>query len=249
MDPDETVSPDAETQIQAPEATDEPVVVEPDAEADEPAAKPEPSDAEKALQRMQRRIDKRTGDYHRAKGELEALRAENEALKARSTGTQEQTAEPDEVEALAELKSQVREFAKQAAQIVSDGKRAHADFDEAIADLTKEVGPLVLKNGLPSPFMAAVFDTAEDVKAQRALMYHLGKNPDLTEELADLSPRKLAVRLDRIQSDLADRSKPKPSNAPKPLETVKGVASQAKPPEAMSPKEYDAWRAARKANR
>jgi hypothetical protein len=248
MDPDETVSPDAETQNQAAETTDEPVVVEPDAAADEQAAKPEQSEADKALQRMQRRIDKRTGDYHRAKGELEALRAENEALKAKSAGTQE-TAEPDEVEALAEHKSQVRDFARQAAQIVTDGKRAHTDFDEAIAELTREVGPLVLKNGLPSPFMSVVFKVADDVKAQRALMYHLGKNPDLAEELADLSREKLAVRLDRIQSDLAERSKPKPSNAPKALETVKGVASQAKPPEAMSDKEYDAWRASRKASR
>jgi hypothetical protein len=58
-----------------------------------------------------------------------------------------------------------------------------------------------------------------------ALLYHLGKNPDLAAELTDLSPTQLARKLDRIERDMASALKPKSSNAPKPLEPVKGVAS------------------------
>lgn len=217
----EPVDAGAATEL-APE-TQEPEVVTPevDANAEQEGAKAEePEDADKALKRMQRRIDKRTADVYRERARVEQLTAELERV---SQAGGEQKPQEQDVDALADFKSRVREFSKEAGRIVQEGSKQHSDYTRVVTeDLVSEVGPLVMPNGLPSPFMAVVLEASDDPKA---LLYHLGKNPELAEELADLSPIKLAKKLDRIERDLADKSKLKPGSAPKPIEPVRATSS------------------------
>jgi hypothetical protein len=230
MSTEAQVSPGEETQNNAPE-TETPEIVTPevDAEAEQEAA-PEGDDAEKALKRMQRRIDKRTADVYRTRGENEALKARLAELEAKSTGSTETTRqEQADPEVIAEEISSIRAFTAKANSLVAEGTKKHSDYMDAIGDLQAEIGPLVVpakrggdKQGLPSPFMAVVLEVAEK---PTELLYHLGKNPDIAADLADLSPIQLAKRLDRIERELTDQAKPKTSNAPKPLEPIKGKAA------------------------
>lgn len=179
--------------------------------------------AEKAELKTQRRMDRLIAKRTAAEVENARLQAEvAELRRVQQSGTQETKQVPD-VETLANYKVAVREYSKVAEQIVTQGTKAHADFTKVVTvDLVNEIGPLVLQNGLPSPFMAVVLEATDDPKA---LLYHLGKNTELAEELADLTPIKLARRLDRIERELADKSKPKPGTAAKPIESVKPSAS------------------------
>lgn len=222
------VSTSSETQNQE-LATDAPEVVTPEVDAVETAAEPEqekPEDGlKKSLERMQRRIDKKTAETTRLWEANARLQAQ---LASKAPAPGDATAEEVDVDALVDHKTRVREFTNLAAKIVGDGSKTHADFKEVVRDdLVDEVGPLVQENGLPSQFMAVVLEVSDDPKA---MLYHLGKNLDLASELAGLSQTKLAARLDRIQIDLARQSKPKPGTAPTPLTPVKPSATSSAMP-------------------
>jgi len=226
MSTEQEVSPGTETQNPAPEVVE---VVEPtetsaevEAEAPAEAESHETDDADKALKRMQRRIDKRTADVYRTRAENEQLKQrlaeiENQAGKA----DQPTNSETDPV-VLAKQIAKVERFTEKANALVAEGTKKHSDYMGALKDLASEVGDFVRRDGLPSPFMEAVLEVAEK---PTALLYHLGKNPDLAADLADLSPYQLAKRLDRIERELNDKQTPKISNAPRPLEPVKGRGS------------------------
>ena len=77
------------------------------------------------------------------------------------------------------------------------------------------------------------------------LLYYLGKNPDIAADLTELSPTRLAKKLDRIERDLVESSKPVTSKAPKPLETVKSQASSGPRPDGS----YDDFLKWRKQNK
>lgn len=214
----ETVSPDAETQNPAPEA-ESPEVATPEAAEVEAESV---SDTDKSLKQMQRRIDKRTADVYRERAQNEQLRARLAELEAKSGPTEKtQQGEANPVELAREI-SRIERFTEKSNSLVAEGAKKHTDYMDALKDLSAEVGSFVERNGAPSPFMDVVLEVS-DKPAE--LLYHLGKNPDIAADLADLSPIKLAKRLARIESELTDKATPKTSNAPKPLEPVKGKAS------------------------
>lgn len=218
---DETVPPIAETQNPAVE----PVVTTPEVEASEvievESQDQTEDEADKALKRMQRRIDKRTADVYRERGRAEALAQRVAELEAKS-GLEDRPQEQSDPRVLAKEIARVERFSDQANSIVNEGTKAYPDYMVALKELAREVGDFVKPNGAPSSFMEVVLEV---VDKPSAVLYHLGKNPDLAEELADLSPLKLAKRLDRIERELTDKSTPKPSSAPKPLDPVKPKAS------------------------
>lgn len=227
-----------ETQNQPPESTETPEVVVPEtAEAEKPEEKPQEEDeTQRAIKRLQRRIDKRTSDFYRTQAENETLRAELEKLKAGQT--EEKPHQEPDVERLTDEKAEAKLFARTAESIVESGKKLDPAFMESLQDLAAEVGPFVQKNGLPSPFMKAVLDVADN---PTKLLHHLGKNPDIAADLADLPVTKLAARLDRIERGLSEPT-PKQSSAPKPLEPIKPSASVQKDPSQMTDLEFAKWR-------
>ena len=220
MNTETTVSPDAETQNPAAEVIEPPEVTAPEAEV-EAQAEPEGDEADKALKRMQRRIDKRTADVYRERARAEQLAQRLAELEAKGTGEQPE-AKVQDVDSLVEERVSILAFADKANSIVETGTKKHSDFVDTLKDLAKEVGEFVQRNGKPSQFMEVVLEVADD---SAALLYYLGKNPEIASELADLSPLKLAKRLDRIERELGEASKPKTSNAPKPLEPVKAKST------------------------
>lgn len=204
-----------ETQNQTPESEVKPVSEQdatPDAEKSGDV-KPDPQTIE--LKRLERELRKAQRNNARLYQELGAAR---EQTKAPQEEPKQQ--EPD-VNARAEQIAETKLFAQTAERIVGEGKKANPDFIEKLKDLAAEVGEFVKPNGLPSDFMRAVLDVSDK---PTELLYYLGKNPDIAEELSDLPVTKLAARLDRIERSLAE-PQPKQSSAPRPLEPVKSKSS------------------------
>jgi hypothetical protein len=212
------------TEINAPVSapvTTEVATPETDANTEQEAS-PEEDDAGKALKRMQRRIDKRTADVYRERAENEQLKQRLAALEARDGPKEETQVDPY---ALAKDLAKADRFAEMSNQLVDAGTKKHSDYMHVLKDLSSEVGDFVKRDGKPSPFMEVVIEVAETPQRRAELLYHLGKNPDIAADLADLNPIQLAKRLDRLERELTESSNPKTSNAPKPLEPVKGKAS------------------------
>ena len=220
MDTENQVSPGEETQNPAPEVeTPEVATPEVEAEAKEPEAEPVEDDAEKALKRMQRRIDKRTADIYRERARAEQLAQRVAELEANSAPQVQSETDPI---SLAKQIARVERFTEKANSIYKEGTTAHTDYDDALKNLAAEVGHFVERDGSPSKFMDVVLQTVDN---PTEVLYHLGKNPDIAEELAGLTQLQLVKRLDRIEREMSEKSKPKPSSAPKPLEPVKSKAT------------------------
>lgn len=250
MSTDPQVSPGTETQNPAP-ATETPELVtqETAVETEHDGSPPEEGgdEADKALKRMQRRIDKRTADVYRTKAENEQLRLRLAELEAKS-GRPEETQDRDSADpiVLAKEIARVERFNEAANKLVAEGSKKHTDYRQALETLAAEVGPFVTKKGLPSSFMEAVLEVSEK---PAELLYHLGKNPEIAEELADLSPMKLAKRLDRIELELAESGKKKASSAPKPLQEVRGSSSSSRALADLEDKDFVKRRREQIANR
>jgi chromosome segregation ATPase len=218
---DAEVSTSAETQNQALDVVEDLEITAPESEAQTDGEATE-TDADKALKKLQRRIDKRTADVYRTRAENEQLRERLARLEAQARPEDQQETKAADPEARAREISRVERFTEKANDLVEQGTKKHADFTEKLKALASEVGEFVKRDGMPSPFMDVILEVAEK---PTELLYHLGKNPELAETLAGLNPIQLAKKLDRIERDLMDSSKSKTSNAPKPLDPVKGKAA------------------------
>jgi hypothetical protein len=199
------------------------------------------AEAEASAKKLERELKK----AHRVNSRLHQELSSKRDLPERT----EESEQARSVEELAEYKSQVREYARVANQLVADGAKhfgGEIKYLEALDELKREVGGLITSNGLPTPFMSTLIEVADKPSD---LLVHLAKNPDIAESLVDLSPLKLAKKLDRIEREMADSSKPKSSAAPKPLEPVKPIAKGQKNPEDMTFDEFTAWRLANGARR
>jgi hypothetical protein len=237
MNTETTVSTATETQNPAAETPSSevvtPEVVETEASAEGEA--PKALDPEQMRERMQRRIDRKHALASRALAENEQLKQRLHELSGQAGKPEQPQGSTQDPHVLAREIARRERFDEEANRLVSEGSKKHSDFMPALKALADEVGPFVV-NGLPSPFMEAVREVAEKPVD---LLYHLGKNPELAEELSELSPLKLAKRLDRIERELADAGKTKTSSAPRPLETVRAKAAESALP--RDDDSTDAW--------
>jgi hypothetical protein len=240
------VSPDAETLNPAPELTNEtPEVVTPEA----PAEPTEPTESEesKALKRMQRRIDKRTADVYRERAEKDQLAQRLTELERRLQPAEQEQPDLEKVvatkaQSLAQEIAQQQRITDSVGAILKAGK-ALANFDAHCNAVAEEIP--FYENGRPTAFLSAVMEF--DQPAQ--LLDHLGANPDLAAELADMTPTRRVLRLGAIERELTDAAKPKASNAPTPLAPVRGQGVGSKDPSAMTDAEFKAWRSKQIAQR
>lgn len=85
----------------------------------------------------------------------------------------------------------------------------YADFDEVVNNPSLRINEAM-----------AEFISESDVGGE--LAYHLGKNPLKASSIAQMSPVKAARELARMETELANKPKPKASNAPEPITPVGG---------------------------
>jgi DNA anti-recombination protein RmuC len=170
------------------------------------------------------------------------LYQESESLRSQAGKTEEPKATDDKADPvqMARLIAKVERFAETSNKLVEEGTSKYGQkYMDSLRELHKEVGDFVNRDGTPTQFMEAVLEVSD--KPSELLKY-LGDNPDISEELANLSPYKLAKKLDRIEREMADDPKSKISSAPKPIEPVKSGGKAKKDPSDMTFDEFTAWR-------
>ena len=211
-------SPVAEPEIPATEVTAQevtPEVAEP--ESNEAAERDEPG---KVLKRMERRIDRLTAARYQAEARAEQAAAEAAQLRARFQQEQPQQAEQQDPVTLAREIAHVERVTEKANNIAADGKGRFGDsFGKAVQTVAAEVGQLFERTGKPTPLGEAILSSDDPA----ALIHHLGSNPDIAADLADLTPIQQARKLARIEIDMSKPRETKQSQAPKPITPARAV--------------------------
>lgn len=217
----------------------------------ETEGKPEKTAEQRELARLRRRVDNLT----RQKYELRAA-----APAAAPQQQQSSQADDDEPVTLtrAELNRQIAEQARQLAPSMTD-QQAEATrrqgvvtslakdwgpekFDTLSAELDEAFGGLTDRSGMPKPATDAIFH-ADNPKG---VIEYL-TDPDNADE-ADRISKMTAVQAGRAITRLEDKldaekskAKPKPSNAPSPLEPARGGGKPNGMPNPSDTKAYIAW--------
>ena len=78
-----------------------------------------------------------------------------------------------------------------------------------------------------------------------ALSYHLGKNPELIDELQTLKPVQIARKLFALEMSLGKTPKKTATPLPPPVKSVSGKGNSNKSLNDMTPAEIEAWRKAK----
>lgn len=220
-------------------------------EGKEQQAKKEKTPEQREIERLRRRVDNLTRQKYE-------LRAGAQAPAAQQQDANQ--ADDDEPVTLtrAELKRQIAEQATQLAPTMreqqAEAERRHGvvttlakewgpeKFDTLSAELDEAFGGLADRSGMPKPATDAIFH-ADDPKS---VIEYL-TDPDNADEAASLSKMsalqagraiaKLEQKLDAEKS----KAKPKPSNAPAPLEPARGGGVPKGMPDPSDTKAYIAW--------
>ena len=227
--PEDNVPPVPETQNPEAEEVNEEITEEVSPQEEVAETPEEKSEEAKAIKRMQRRIDKITAKSHRTQAENDEL--VQRLAKYESSLQSKDEYSDDDIEAAVNAKATAlaREMAKDMSEqtivdrkiesVLKSGKSLEK-FDDACNAVNKEL-PFYTKTNKPTEFLSSVLE----FKAPERLLHHIGSNEELLEELSELNKTQRVIRLAEIHRDLIDKSKPKQSTAPKPLEPVRATGS------------------------
>lgn len=221
-----------------------------------PAAhKPDP---EKVIGRLTQRLGKTTAEKHAYRQRIAELEAQLGSGRAGGGGQADLGGdEGGEDGGSGEARLPASEVRRQAAAMAQEHARitniatkvgTMLEAGKSIPNfnvLSAEVGavlPVVNERGMPTPFIEAVVECRNAAE----VMAHLGANPDLVDELADLTPRQQERRIVELSAELKHAGGAKNiSRAPKPLEPVKGRTVAGSPAPRTAAEELAAIRASR----
>lgn len=211
--------------------------------------KKEKTPEQREIERLRRRVDNLT----RQKYELSARQPQAERQdKPESSDDEPVTLSRAELQKM--IAEQAQGLAPSIAQQRAEAERRQGivkslekqwgkdEFDAKASDLDDAFGGLADAQGRPKPATDAIFDSDNP----KALIEYLTDpdNADEAERIASLSPLRAGREIARIEQKLkedASKAKPKPSNAAKPLEAVKGGGVPTGMPDPSNTKAYIAW--------
>jgi hypothetical protein len=107
---------------------------------------------------------------------------------------------------------QMQQQASKSKEAIQEIRAQHDDYDEVMSD------------ALNIPVTQALQEALLSSPMLEQLKYHLAKNPDKVEELASMSPTRVAAEIGRLEAKLENQSKPAPrpvSKAKAPITPVK----------------------------
>lgn len=156
-------------------------------------------------------------------------------LKTHSEVVTKKIGEDAEKQAAAEIEQELEEISEK-------GQDKYEDYGAVVFDKD-----LVLTQGMVET--ALLTDIAEDI------LYYLGKNPDISAAIGEMSALRAAKEIGKIEARLvAEKKKPdekkadppapakKLTQTPEPIDPVRSTGAIDKDPSQMSAKEYRAWR-------
>lgn len=193
---------------------------------DAPIDTPTPANAEDGFQK---RINKVTADKYAEKRRADELAQRVKELEAAKAPEKAPTLEDfdfdDDAYRAAVIRQEIQAELSKANQSQQEAAAQEAaaqvanSFGESIAALGKpdfdEVANRVPL--LPEGVAAALMQSDEGAK----MIYHLGTNPDIAEQIASLSPLAAMAQLGKISVSMASQPKLTPSAAPDPIAPLK----------------------------
>ena len=215
------------------------------------------SDDQKAIRKLQRRIDRLTAKRGGVERENELLRQKISEIERQLHTAGGKTDEGEDgqgdrqphkgrqfteadIERLAQARAvelqQQTSLSQRVGKVIEAGSKLEG-FAAAV-DAVAEVVPFTDRQGRPTAFIEAVLETDDPA----TVLKHLGDNPDEAEDLAGLTPAQLGRRLAKLEDRLKAGAKKQTSAAPQPLKPITGSSAGAEPdPE----KDASAWIRAR----
>lgn len=219
-------TPNAE--IQTPAAEVQPEVV-PAAAAEQNEDKVRADRAERAAMRLRREkaAEKAKADFYREQAEKHQPHPPQEAVQMTKADLEAEFQRR-------EWQRAQNEKSQRVVQKIEKAKAADPDFADALENSAGDFNHeqlAVLTEAIDSS------DVGVDV------LRYLTKNPDEADRLSKLSPILLAREFGRLEAKVEDLAKPKPSNAPKPLDPTRNqtTVSNAYRPD-MSDAAFSKWR-------
>lgn len=212
---DEKTAPPAEEETKASETTDDKV-------QDTETEKTPPTDATETVAEPAKKqawytkvITREAAEKREAKREAELYKRQNADLLAAlaDKGTDpskpktENTLTQTEVDRRADEKATAILFNRECDKVAEQGHEEFNDFGESLTVL----------QSFGNNYQALLPMVVEMPDAHKVL-YHLGKNPDEAEQLLSLPPTKMAMRLAKLENELAKGKTI--SNAPAPIKPI-----------------------------
>jgi hypothetical protein len=214
------------------------------------------ADSDKTIRKLQRRIDSRTRGLGERDAEIARLNRELETARRSprtDTGAEDDGAPAPKQLSEADVDRRARELADQRVYAESISTKTQSmlkagkDFDgfqELAAEVAQEI-PFLDRSGKPTPFIEDVLD--RDPKVAAELLAHLGRNPDVLADLAEMSERQRVRKLALIEIEIAKKPEPR-SKAAKPLNPVGGRSDTSRDPSAMTDAEWAEQRRKKRAS-
>lgn len=208
-----------------------------DSQAEPPKKEKTPEERER--QRMQRALDKRTRQLYELRAQLASAPSQTTVTREQSAGTTSPAQADDEPVTLsrAELAQRIKQEAEKLAPTIRSQQAeiehrkgvveglakdwGQEKFDTYASELDDVLGGLADQKGRPKPATDAIFES----EMPKALIEYL-TDPDNAEEaeaLANANDRQAGRLVAKLEAKLA-AAKPAPqrSNAPAPIEALKG---------------------------
>jgi hypothetical protein len=227
----------------------------------EPAAeaKKEKTPEQREIDKLRRRLDNKTRQVY----ELRAQIPQNHQQQSNQADDDDEPVTLTRAELNRRIAEQAQQLAPTMREQQAEAERRHGvvtslakewgqeKFDEISSELDEAFGGLVDRRGMPTPATDAIFH-ADDPKG---VIEYL-TDPDNADEAASIAKMgplqagraiaKLELKLEAAKS----QAKLKPSNAPAPIEAVRGGGVKVeKDPAQMTDAEFAAWRRAQIAQR
>lgn len=170
---------------------------------------------EKTIERLQKRVGRTTGERDTIKKDLNDAKAALEEAKVE--GKQPLTEEEVErrAEAKATEKQNQKEFDNAQAKLIKEATAIDKTFMVKVQEMAKDVAPI------PAFMIGAL----EDLDNGGAVLNYLTDNVEDYEEIFQLTPAKMVMRLTKISDKLIEEAKPKKkviSKVPPPNDPISG---------------------------
>ena len=205
-------------------------------EAEEEKEEVDPEKLKKTIERLQKRINKKTGSEKELKKELE----EAKTALAKKAAEGEIVLTEEDVEKLAITKAKQiaaqKEFDDTCNRLAKEAEKINKDFQENIKDLTDEIAPIP----------GAMIGMLGDLDNGGAVLNYFADHPEEYEEVIGLSLAKQAIRLTKLSEKLIPKKEKKEiSKVPAPNKPIKPANNTDTP---LSDKDdMDTWVAKRNA--
>ena len=228
-----------------------------ESEGSDEKPKKEKTPEQRELDRIRRGLDRKTKQNYQLKAQLEQLAQSSLTQREQNAGINAQTNDEPLTLSRAELEKMVKERAERMApairhqQAEMEQRRAvvadlakewgQEKFDAYASDLDDAFGGLADAKGNPKPITNAIFES----DAPAAVIAYLADpdNASEAENLSGMSDREAARAVAKLEAKLETmKSKPQRSNAPAPLEPLKGNGkSMGSMPNPGDTKTYIKW--------